>query len=234
MRQTLLIMTKKILSVLILSFTICAAKAQDWPNIKKYEEANSKVQPPSKNEKRVVFMGNSITDFWINTDSSFFAGKPYFDRGISGQTTGQMLVRFREDVINLKPAVVVILAGINDIAENNGPSKLEDVFGNIVSMGELAKASHIKVVLSSVMPAFAFPWRPSINPVPKVKELNEMIKAYADKNNIVYLDYFTAMADSRRGLPANLSKDGVHPNPEGYKVMEPLAEKAIAAALKKK
>lgn len=227
-------MMKSILSVLILSFTICAATAQDWANIKKYEEANSKVKAPAANEKRVVFMGNSITDFWINTDSSFFAGKTYFDRGISGQTTGQMLVRFREDVINLKPAVVVILAGINDIAENNGPSKLEDVFGNIASMAELAKANHIKVVLSSVMPAFAFPWRPSINPVPKVKALNEMIKAYADKNNIVYLDYFTAMADSRRGLPANLSKDGVHPNLEGYKVMEPLAEKAIAAALKKK
>jgi lysophospholipase L1-like esterase len=234
LRQTLLIMTKRILSVFILSFTICAAKAQGWANIKKYEEANIKVKPPSANEKRVVFMGNSITDFWINTDSSFFAGKPYFDRGISGQTTGQMLVRFREDVINLKPAVVVILAGINDIAENNGPSKLEDVFGNIVSMAELAKASHIKVVLSSVMPAFAFPWRPTINPVPKVKALNEMIKTYTDKNNIVYLDYFTAMADSRSGLPANLSKDGVHPNLEGYKVMEPLAEKAIAAALKKK
>jgi len=234
LRQTLLIMMKSILSVLILSFTICAATAQDWANIKKYEEANSKVKAPAANEKRVVFMGNSITDFWINTDSSFFAGKTYFDRGISGQTTGQMLVRFREDVINLKPAVVVILAGINDIAENNGPSKLEDVFGNIASMAELAKANHIKVVLSSVMPAFAFPWRPSINPVPKVKALNEMIKAYADKNNIVYLDYFTAMADSRRGLPANLSKDGVHPNLEGYKVMEPLAEKAIAAALKKK
>lgn len=227
-------MTKRILSVLILFFAVYAVKAQDWANIKKYEEANSKVKPPSADEKRVVFMGNSITDFWINIDSSFFAGKPYFDRGISGQTTGQMLVRFREDVINLKPAVVVILAGINDIAENNGPSKLEDVFGNIASMAELAKANHIKVVLSSVLPAFAFPWRPSINPVPKVKALNEMIKAYADKNNIVYLDYFTAMADSRRGLPANLSKDGVHPNLEGYKVMKPLAEKAIAAALKKK
>lgn len=227
-------MIKSILSVLILFFTLYAAKAQDWANIKKYEEANSKVNTAAANEKRVVFMGNSITDFWINIDSSFFAGKPYFDRGISGQTTGQMLVRFREDVINLKPAVVVILAGINDIAENNGPSKLEDVFGNIASMAELAKANHIKVVLSSVLPAFAFPWRPSINPVPKVKALNEMIKAYADKNNIVYLDYFTAMADSRRGLPANLSKDGVHPNLEGYKVMEPLAEKAIAASLKKK
>jgi len=128
----------------------------------------------------------------------------------------------------------VILAGINDIAENNGPSKMEDVFGNIVSMAELAKANHIKVVLSSVTPAFAFPWRKSIDPVPKVKALNEMLKAYADKNSITYLDYFTAMADARKGLPANLSKDGVHPTLEGYKMMEPLAEKAIAAAIKRK
>jgi lysophospholipase L1-like esterase len=227
-------MTKKILSALILLFTIRAACAQDWANIKKYNEANSKVPPPATGEKRVVFLGDSITDFWINNDSSFFSAKSYYDRGISGQTTGQMLVRFREDVINLQPSVVVILAGINDIAENNGPSKLEDVFGNIVSMAELAKANHIKVVLSSILPAFSFPWRPSIDPVSKVKALNKMIKDYADKNNIVYLDYFTAMADARSGLTANLSKDGVHPNLEGYKVMEPLAEKAIAAAMKKK
>lgn len=210
------------------------AVAQDWPNLKKYRDANSNVSPPAKSEKRVVWMGDSITDFWINNDSAFFAGKPYYDRGISGQTTGQMLVRFREDVINLKPAVVVILAGINDIAENNGPSKLEDVFGNIVSMAELAKTNGIKVVISSVLPAFAFPWRPAIDPVPKVKVLNEMLKAYAEANKIVYLDYFTAMADARNGLPTNLSKDGVHPNLEGYRVMEPLAEKAIALALKKK
>jgi lysophospholipase L1-like esterase len=182
----------------------------------------------------VVFMGNSITDGWINADPSFFTGKPYFDRGISGQTTGQMLVRFREDVINLKPAVVVILAGINDIAENNGPSKLEDVFGNIVSMAELAKTNHIKVVISSVMPAYTIPWHMSINPVPGVSKLNTMLKDYCDKNHVVYLDYFTAMADERKGLPANLSKDGVHPTLDGYKVMEPLAERAIDEALRKK
>lgn len=227
-------MTKSLLSALILFFIIGTAKSQDWANIKKYAEANSKVPPPTAGENRVVYMGDSITDFWINNDSTFFAGKPYFDRGISGQTTGQMLVRFREDVINLKPKVVVILAGINDIAENNGPSKLEDVFGNIASMAELAKANQIKVVLSSVTPTFAFPWRRSIDPVPKVAALNEMIKNYADKNSIVYLDYFTAMADDRKGLPANLSKDGVHPNLQGYKMMEPLAEKAIAAAMKKR
>jgi lysophospholipase L1-like esterase len=210
------------------------ASAQDWPNIKRYEEANSKVTAPVVGEKRVVYMGDSITDFWINNDSTFFASNNYYDRGISGQTTGQMLLRFREDVINLKPAVVVILAGINDIAENNGPSKLEDVAGNIISMAELAKANHIKVVLSSVLPAAAFPWRPAINPVEKVKALNDMLAVYAKKNNIVYLDYFTAMADDKRGLPVALSKDGVHPNLAGYKVMAPLAQKAIAEALKKK
>ncbi len=206
----------------------------DWANIKRYETENSKVPPPVKDEKRVVFMGNSITEGWKNNDPSFFADRTYYDRGISGQTTGQMLIRFREDVINLNPSVVVILAGINDIAENNGPSKLEDVFGNIVSMVQLAKISHIKVVVSSVMPAFAFPWRLTIDPKPSVTALNAMLKDYCDKNKIVYLDYFTAMADERRGLPANISKDGVHPNLDGYKIMEPLAEKAIDEAMKRK
>ncbi len=227
-------MVTRILPVLILSFTIGIAKAQDWPNLKKYQDANAIIQPPTVGEKRVVYMGDSITDFWIDKDSSFFANNPYLDRGISGQTTGQMLLRFRQDVINLKPSVVVILAGINDIAQNNGPEKMEDIFGNIVSMVELAKVNHIKVVLSSVLPAFALGWRPAIDPVPKVKALNEMLKSYANKNDITYLDYFTAMADARKGLPANLSKDGVHPNLEGYKIMEPLAEKAIDEALKRK
>jgi lysophospholipase L1-like esterase len=220
------------LILLFVLFIAASASAQDWPNIKHYSKANDNLPAPAAGEKRVVYMGDSITDFWIGNDSTFFKSKPYYDRGISGQTTGQMLLRFREDVINLKPAVVVILAGINDIAENNGPSKLEDVMGNIISMAELARANHIKVVLSSVMPAAAFPWRPSIDPKPKVKALNEMIKDYAAKNKFIYLDYFTAMADENAGLPKNLSKDGVHPNLEGYKMMEPLAEQAIAKALK--
>ncbi len=220
----------------MLLLLLCAqyARSQDWPNLNHYSVANEKLKHDSAGHINVVYMGDSITDFWINNDSTFFKQSGYVDRGISGQTTGQMLVRFREDVISLKPKVVVILAGINDIAENNGPSKLEDVFGNIASMAELAKANQIKVVLSSVTPAFAFPWRRTIDPVPKVAALNEMIKNYADKNSIVYLDYFTAMADDRKGLPANLSKDGVHPNLQGYKMMEPLAEKAIAAAMKKR
>jgi acetyl esterase/lipase/lysophospholipase L1-like esterase len=206
----------------------------DWQNLKRYAAANSQIPPPAPNEKRVVFLGNSITDSWINADPSFFAGKSYYDRGISGQTTPQMLVRFREDVINLKPAVVLILGGINDIAENTGPSKLEDVLGNIMSMAQLAKTAHIKVVLSSVLPANHFPWRPSIIPTEKVIQLNQMIKDYADKNGIVYLDYYSAMVDSEKGLPKNFSYDGVHPTLEGYKVMEPLAERAISEALKQK
>jgi len=205
----------------------------DWPFIKRYEKENSEMPAPAPGEKRVVFMGNSITNGWKGWDPAFFAGRPYYDRGIGGQTTGQMLVRFREDVINLKAAVVVIMAGINDIAENNGPSKLDDVFGNIISMAQLARINHIKVVLCSVMPAHDFPWKPYIDPKPSVKALNEMIKNYANKNHIVYLDYFSAMADDRNGLPPNLSKDGVHPNLDGYRIMEPLAEEAIAEALKR-
>ena len=227
-------MKNVILTVFAIFYTVIVAKAQDWADVKKYEVANAAIQSHATNEKRVIYMGDSITDFWISNDSVFFATKPYLDRGISGQTTGQMLLRFRQDVINLKPGVVVILAGINDIAENNGPEKLEDIFGNIVSMAELAKANDIKVVLSSLLPAFALPWRPAIDPLPKVNTLNEMIKSYAAKNHIVYLDYFTAMADSRGGLPANLSKDGIHPNLAGYKIMEPLADKAVNEALKKK
>jgi lysophospholipase L1-like esterase len=208
-------------------------KREDWANIGRYEEANSKLSAPKANENRVIYMGDSITDFWIANDSAFFAGNPYIDRGISGQTTGQMLVRFREDVINLHPKVVVILAGINDIAENNGPSKIQDVFGNIVSMTELARVNNIKVVISSVLPASALPWRPAINPVEKVKILNDMLKAYTEKNNIVYLDYFSAMANDQRGLSPDLAKDGVHPTLKGYRIMEPMAVKAINEALEK-
>jgi acetyl esterase/lipase/lysophospholipase L1-like esterase len=183
-------------------------------------------------EKRVVFMGNSITWAWKWLDSSFFYNRHYYCRGISGQTTGQMLVRFREDVINLKPKAVVILAGINDIAQNNGPARVEDIFGNIKSMAELARANRIKVVISSVLPAYTIPWRTAIDPKPGVAALNKLLKAYCQESHLVYLDYFSVMADSRAGLPASLSKDGVHPTLDGYKIMEPLAEKAIAEAMR--
>ncbi|MDQ3278245.1 MAG: SGNH/GDSL hydrolase family protein [Bacteroidota bacterium] len=205
----------------------------DWANLKRYEGENKALQPLKGGEKRIVFMGNSITEAWKRTDSAFFAGRPYINRGISGQTTPQMLVRFRPDVLDLKPAVVVILAGINDIAQNTGPMTLEQTFGNIVSMAELAKANKIAVVLCSVLPAFDFPWRPGLQPAEKVVKLNAMLKAYAVKNNLVYVDYFSAMADERNGLKADLGYDGVHPTLAGYRVMAPLVERGIAAALKK-
>jgi lysophospholipase L1-like esterase len=205
----------------------------DWANLRKYESENSKLPPPAVGENRIVFMGNSITEFWKGYNPTFFTGS-YVNRGISGQTTPQMLVRFREDVINLKAAVVVILAGINDIAQNTGPIKLEDTFGNIVSMIELARAEHIKVVVSSVLPANHFPWRPAIIPTEKIIQLNQMLKDFADKNHLVYLDYYSAMVDDQKGLPPSLSADGVHPNLAGYKVMEPLAKNAITDALSQK
>jgi acetyl esterase/lipase/lysophospholipase L1-like esterase len=204
----------------------------DWANLKRYEEANKTLK--ASTGKRVVFMGNSITDAWINADSAFFVSNNYVDRGISGQTTPQMLIRFRPDVIDLKPAVVVILAGINDIAQNTGPMTLEETFGNIASMAQLARSGNIRVVISSVLPAFDFPWHPGLAPADKVIKLNAMLKDFALKNGFVYLDYFSAMKDSRNGLPESISGDGVHPNLAGYKIMEPLANKAIAEAMKHK
>jgi len=213
---------------------VAAPKAapQDWPNLNRFAADNEKVKAMQAAGKRVVFMGNSITEGWLSLDPAFFEGRPYINRGISGQTSPQMLLRFRQDVINLMPDVVVILAGTNDIAGNTGPATLETIMGNIASMAELAKANKTKVVLSSVLPAFDYPWKPGMHPVEKIAKLNDMIKEYAAKNNCVYLDYYGAMADERKGLPKALSPDGVHPNLAGYKIMEPLAEKAIQEALR--
>lgn len=219
--------------MMMFSFAVFSQPQTDWANIARYKADNAKVGLPAPGEKRVVFMGNSITEGWIRTHPDFFSGKPYVARGISGQTTPQMLVRFRPDVINLKPALVVILAGTNDIAGNTGPSTLEMILDNLISMVELAKANNIKVVLSSVLPAYDYPWKPGMEPAMKIVKLNEMIKKYADDNGIVYLDYFSAMVDERNGLKKELSGDGVHPNDAGYKVMEPLAEAAIKKALAK-
>jgi lysophospholipase L1-like esterase len=205
--------------------------AQDWPNLSKYHEQNVALKPPTTGQQRIVFMGDSITEFWNTIDSDYFIGKAYVNRGISGQTTPQMLIRFRADVIDLKPAAVLILAGINDIAGNTGPSTLNMIENNIISMVELAQANQIKVILCSVLPAFNFPWKPNLNPAEKVVTLNKRIKSYADANRILYLDYFSAMNDERNGLKAAYSNDGVHPNKMGYQVMAPLAEKAIAKIL---
>ena len=204
---------------------------EDWANLKKYAEADKMLSAQVRGEDRIVFMGNSITEFWAKIDTEFFANKDYIDRGISGQTSPQMLLRFRQDVINLKPAVVVILAGTNDIAENTGPISLEDIMGNIISMAQLAKANDIKVILSSVLPAYDFPWRPGLKPAEKIVMLNSMIKSYCEKNNIVYLDYYSSMVDDRMGLNKKYTVDGVHPTLVGYKVMDALVEKAIKKTL---
>jgi lysophospholipase L1-like esterase len=201
----------------------------DYGWLSRFKEDNVRLGPPASGENRVVFMGDSITEGWKLAGS--FPGKPYINRGISGQTTPQMLVRFRQDVIALKPKVVVILAGINDIAGNTGPMTLEQTEDNLASMAELATAHHIRMVLCSVMPAFDFPWSPGMTPAPKVVALNAWIKTYAAENGYVYVDYHTAMKDERDGLPAKLSADGVHPLPAGYAIMAPLAEAGIEKAL---
>lgn len=206
----------------------------DWADLARYRDANAQLGPPRPGEQRVVFMGNSITDAWAQYFDSMFPGKPYVGRGISGQTTPQMLVRFRQDVIALKPRVVVILAGTNDIAGNTGPSTLEMIEDNLASMTELAQANGIKVVLSSVLPVFDYPWKPGLEPATKIVALNAWIRDYAARHRAIYLDYYTAVADERGGMRSNLSTDGVHPNEAGYRVMAPLAERAIERALKRR
>jgi lysophospholipase L1-like esterase len=222
------------ISFIFLLFLFMAqnVKAQDWANLKTYQNKNAPLKPLEPGQKRIVFMGDSITELWSVTTPYFFEGKPYVNRGISGQTTPQMLVRFRPDVIALKPSIVVIMAGINDIAGNTGPSTLEMIAGNIFSMGELAKANNIKVILCSVLPAYDFPWRTGLEPAEKVVTLNKMIKKYADANGILYLDYYAALVDERKGMNAAYSGDGVHPNKTGYEAMAPLVEMAIQSILK--
>jgi lysophospholipase L1-like esterase len=206
---------------------------QDWPNLAKYRDANAQLSAPANGDNRVVFYGNSITEGWAQYFPTMFPGKPYIGRGISGQTTPQMLVRFRQDVVALKPKVVVILAGTNDIAGNTGPSTLEMIEDNLASMTEIAKANGIRVVLSSVLPVYDYAWRPGLQPAPKIVALNNWIKAYAARMGETYLDYHSAMSDARQGMRADLSNDGVHPTEAGYRVMAPLAEAAIAEALRK-
>ena len=211
-----------------------SALRNDWANLHRYREANGQLAAPAANEKRVVFMGNSITEGWARFFADEFPGKPYVGRGISGQTTPQMLVRFRQDVVALKPAVVVILAGTNDIAGNTGPSTLEMIEDNLASMTEVAQANHIRVVLCSVLPVFDYPWRPGLEPAQKIVALNAWIKAYAARVGATYVDFHSAMADERHGMKPELARDGVHPTEAGYKLMAPLVERGIADALRKR
>ena len=206
----------------------------DWAGLNRYRDDNAKLGSPAPGENRVVFMGDSITDAWGRGAGKFFPGKPYINRGISGQTTPQMLVRFRPDVIALKPKAVVILAGTNDVAGNTGPMTPEETEANIQSMVELAKANHIRVILASILPAYEFPWKRGLEPAGKIAALNAWIKEYAARNGFAYLDYYSAMVDERQGLKAELTSDGVHPNTAGYAIMEPLAAKTIASAMRRK
>jgi lysophospholipase L1-like esterase len=202
----------------------------DFAWLARFKEDDVKLGPPAAGENRVVFMGDSITEGW-HLDQSF-PGKPYINRGISGQTTPQMVLRFRQDVIALRPKVVVILAGTNDIAGNTGPETPEEIEDNLASMSDLAHAHGIRVVLCSILPAFDYPWEPGLTPAPKIDALNQWLKAYAADHGYVYVDFHSAMKDERDGLPANLSRDGVHPLPAGYAVMAPLAQAGIERALK--
>jgi lysophospholipase L1-like esterase len=225
-------MKKSILVILVFYLATGELIAQDWAQLGEFSSANKELMKSMPQEDRVVFFGNSITIGWLNTMPSFFKGKAYVNRGIGGQTTPQMLVRFRHDVIDLKPRVVVILAGTNDIAGNTGPISLEEILGNLISMTELARANDIAVVLSSVLPASDYPWRPGLKPDVKIPALNAMIRNYAEEKDVIYLDYYSAMVNEQHGLDPELAYDGVHPTKEGYEVMAPLAEKAIERAMR--
>jgi lysophospholipase L1-like esterase len=209
-------------------------RVRDWPQLARYREANRSVK-----DAQVVFMGDSITDNWQRPQYGFFPGKPYVDRGISAQTTPQMLLRFRPDVIDLKPKVVVILAGTNDIAGNTGAMTDDEIQGNLASMSELAVAHKIKVILASITPVSAYHLaspnatpQTSSRPMARIRAINDWIKAYASKHGHIYLDYFSAMVDEKGLLKTELSADDLHPNEKGYQIMAPLAEAAIAKALK--
>jgi lysophospholipase L1-like esterase len=217
-------MKKTILLLLLIS--AIKVSAQDWPNLKRYQPANKKVLD-STQVVNAVYMGDSITDFWIMQQPDFFAQNGYIDRGISGQTSPQMLLRFRQDVIALKPKVVVLLCGTNDIAGNTGPSTLEMVEDNIQSMTELAQANHIKMVLCSVLPAIKFGWRPEVQPVDSIIALNTWIKAYAKKKHLAYIDYYSSLVDDQKGFKKDYAVDGVHPNKKGYAVMDTLAKAGL-------
>ncbi len=231
-------MTKTFTKTIIVALAIItniqiSAKNNDWANHTRYAQANKELPLPAKGEKRVVFIGNSITDNWAQMRPEFFEQNNYIGRGISGQTTYQFLLRFRDDVINLKPKLVVITAGTNDCAENTHPFDINRTFGNIVSMIELAKANRIKIVIGSILPASAFKWRKDITDAPdRIMALNDMLRAYAKKHKIPFVDYYSAMVDeSGKAMRPELSPDGVHPNDAGYEIMEAMIKPIINKAL---
>jgi lysophospholipase L1-like esterase len=217
----------QLLFLVLLFQAMHTLNAQDWAQLDRFKQTNAQLAEPKVGENRVVFIGNSITEGWLQESLSLFKNKNYINRGIGGQTTSQMKLRFMQDVVELKPRVVVILAGINDIAENTGPISVRKIAANIEEMTQMATASHIKVVICSVLPANYFPWRPQISPAEKVISLNLFLKQIALKNEGVYLDYYTEMVDDKNGMKAEYTTDGVHCTIEGYKVMELLIENCL-------
>jgi len=239
MNRIVPVLRRRLIAAIIVALFLLRAESAapqgnaDWASLGRYRSANAALGAPAAGERRVVFYGNSITDTWARHFPAMFPGKPYVGRGISGQTTPQMLLRFRQDVVALRPSVVVILAGTNDIAGNTGPSTLEMIEDNLSSMVELAQANGILVVLSSVLPVFDYPWKRGLEPGPKIVALNAWMQRYTSTHDAVYLDYHSAMSDARQGMRAELSADGVHPNEAGYRIMAPLVERAIEAALRR-
>lgn len=208
-----------------------SASMLDWPYLAKYRQENAKLPPSESSENRVVFLGDSITEFWSKEHALFSENKNFINRGISGQTTPQMLLRFRADVIDLKPSIVVILAGGNDIAGNTGFATTKMICDNIISMIELAQVNQIKVILCSVLPANFFYWNPKEKPAERIIELNKALEHYATTKQITFVDYYSAMVDDEKGLKSELSEDRVHPNTRGYEIMSPLIQKAIQLTL---
>lgn len=207
------------------------AKLADWAQLDRYKADNAALPAPAPGVQRVVFYGDSITDGWGRIRGVFFPGKPYVNRGISGQTTPQMLVRFQQDVVHLRPAAVVILAGTNDVAGNTGPETPEMIEDNFVSMADIARQNGIRLIIASILPAIGYRWKPEVQPAQEIRSLNEWLKDFCRRDGDLYLDYYSAMADESGGMKPGLSTDGVHPTAEGYAVMSPLADKAIAEAL---
>jgi len=202
----------------------------DWAGLRRYREANAELATPDRLHNRVVFMGDSITDGWPRLSEAFFSDSGRVGRGISGQTTPQMLVRFHQDVIELEPVVVVINAGTNDIAGNTGPSTINMITANLKGMAQLAEAAGIKVVLASITPAYDYPWRPGKEPAPKVAAVNQWMKGYCEGHGCFYADYHSSMSDEKGEMLEGLSTDGIHPNAAGYAIMEPIIQAAIAKA----
>ena len=231
MKGNFLLITLTLLSSLLIN-------SQNWSefaNTSRYDKANLELVLNTESHNRVVFMGNSITEGWVIMHPQFFKNKGYINRGIGGQTTPQMLLRFRQDVLNLNPKVVVILAGTNDIAGNTGYTSEEDILGNIKSMAEIANSNGIKVIISSILPAIEYLWKPGLDPATKIIKINKELKLFSDKNGFIYLDYYSEMVDDKGGLKVpdyTSANDLVHPNLNGYLVMEKLVEDAINKALK--